>query len=179
MIITIGVCGSVAAIKVPGILSQIKEQRSYMVNIIATTKSRNFVGPGALGPYAYGLYYDDDKDLKYGTHHITIAKTTGIFILLPATANTIAKVANGICDTFLTQTILALPKNAKKIFCPAMNTEMLWSKPTVNNFMTLKENGWTYVSPVVGRLACGGTGDGVLAKTETIINTIIKEAEGI
>ena len=97
------------------------------------------------------------------TTHIIESKWCDVFMLVPGTANSIAKIANGIADNFLSSTVLALPDKIR-VVCPAMNTNM-WENPiTQRNIQTLEKFGWNIISPVSGMLACADIGVGKLPK---------------
>lgn len=106
------------------------------------------------------------------TTHIDEAKWCDVFLLVPGTANSIAKIANGIADNFLLSTVLALPDKIR-VVCPAMNSNM-WENPiTQKNIENLEKYGWHIISPVEGMLACGDLGMGKLPKPIEIVDKLI------
>ena len=106
------------------------------------------------------------------TTHIIESKWCDVFMLVPGTANSIAKIANGIADNFLSSTVLALPDKIR-VVCPAMNTNM-WENPiTQRNIQTLEKFGWNIISPVSGMLACADIGVGKLPKPIEIVDKLI------
>ena len=105
-------------------------------------------------------------------NHIQIGKETDLFIVVPATANTIAKLAHGFADNMVTATALALPHFVPKLLAPAMNTKMYDHPATQANLKTLESYGYGIISPKESLLACGDFGSGALADLEVIIERI-------
>ena len=99
--------------------------------------------------------------------HISLAKRADLMLIVPATANIIGKVANGIADDMLTTTIMAT--KAPVVFAPAMNTNMYENRIVQDNISKLKKYGYKFVEPASGRLACGDLGKGKLQDTEIIV----------
>ena len=111
---------------------------------------------------------EDPKQIQ----HIDLGKEADLFLVAPASANTIAKLAHGFADNIVTSTALALPPEVKKFLAPAMNTKMLDHPATQNNLETLKSYGYQIIPPREALLACGDQGSGALASIETILTTI-------
>lgn len=107
-------------------------------------------------------------------NHIELGKKADLFIVVPATANTIAKLAHGFADNMVTSTALALPSHIPKLIAPAMNTKMYDHPVTQNNLKTLETYGYQLIAPKESLLACGDHGRGALADL-TIILERIKE----
>ena len=105
-------------------------------------------------------------------NHIEIGKETNLFLVAPATANTIAKLANGLADNMVTATALALPSHVKKVIAPAMNTKMYENPLTQHNLERLKKFGWEIIEPREAVLACGDHGTGALADVNIIIEKV-------
>ena len=99
--------------------------------------------------------------------HITFSQTIDLFIVAPATANTLAKFANGVADDFVTSTYLAC--TAPVLVAPAMNTTMLEHPATQRNLQTLRDDGVYIVEPDAGEMACGTIGPGRLSQPEAIV----------
>lgn len=114
--------------------------------------------------------FEDPK--TWDVEHISLAKRADVFLIAPATANVIGKIANGIADDMLTTTVMAT--KAKVLIAPAMNTNMYENPILQRNINTLKELGYNFVEPESGRLACGDTGKGKLASPETIVDEVVK-----
>ena len=167
MKILIGITGGIAAYKTLDIIS-ILQKKGHDVHVIMSDNAKHFVTEEVVNV----ISRENLKTETFGeTIHIKESKWCDVFILAPATANTIAKISNGIADSFLLSTILALPDKIK-IFCPAMNTNM-WENPfTQENVDKLKRFGWHMISPVVGMLACNDFGMGKLPSPKEIISRI-------
>ena len=101
-------------------------------------------------------------------------KKADLFILAPASANTLAKLAHGLADNMVTATALALPAETPKLIAPAMNTKMYENPLTQRNLSILKEVGYEEIEPRSSLLACGDLGRGALAELDTIIEHIEK-----
>ena len=112
-----------------------------------------------------------EEPKTWDVEHISLAKKADVFLIAPATANVIGKVANGICDDMLTTTVMAT--TGKVLIAPAMNTNMYKNPILQRNINILKELGYNFVNPESGRLACGDIGEGKLASPEIIVNTVI------
>jgi len=174
MKILFGITGGIAAYKSIDIIS-ILIKKGHDVHVIMSDNAKNFCPPAAVNVISKGNLKTETSDQ---TIHIEESKWCDVFLLVPATANTIAKISHGIADSFLTSTILALP-DKPRIICPAMNTNM-WENPfTQENIERLKKAGWKVISPVEGMLACGDLGIGklpnpkeIIEKFEDIVNPI-------
>ncbi len=104
--------------------------------------------------------------------HIDIAKETDLFLVAPASANTIAKLAHGMADNIVTATALALPIGIPKLIAPAMNTNMYLNPATQKNLNTLEVYGFDEVKPREALLACGDFGTGALAEVTDILEKV-------
>ena len=173
--ILIGVTGGISAYKTLDLVS-ILIKMGNEVHVIMTPNAEKYCPKDAISVLSEGHLIEE-----FGgeTKHITEAKWCDMFILVPATANTIAKIVNGMCDNFLTTTILALPKDKLRIVCPAMNTVMYESVFTTENIKKLEQEHWQVISPVVGLLACGDYGIGKLPKVSDIIDELKSIVSGI
>ncbi len=173
--ILIAVTGGIAAYKACDLVSRLKKNGDD-VKVIMTQHASEFVSPitfeALSGHHVYLDTFERSPDASI--HHIDLAKWADIFVVVPATANTIAKIANGIADDLISSTILAA--TCKKIICPAMNTNMYLNKATQRNLETLKDDNMIIVSPAKGRLACGDTGVGKLADIDDIFEIILQHA---
>ena len=169
MKILIGITGGIAAYKTLDIIS-ILQKKGHEVHVIMSDNAHNFVTGNAVNVISKENLKTETPDQ---TIHIKESKWCDVFILVPATANSIAKIANGISDSFLLSTILALPDKIR-IFCPAMNTNM-WENPvTQRNISTMMSYGWKIINPVKGMLACNDFGIGKLPSPKEIIRYIEK-----
>ena len=113
-----------------------------------------------------------EEKLADRINHIDLGKEADLFIVAPASANTIAKLANGMADNMLTATALALPSTTPKLIAPAMNTKMYDNPLTKKNLNTLDQLGYQEILPKSGVLACGDTGRGALADINVILEAI-------
>ena len=172
MKILFAISGGIATYKVCEIISQLKKQiPNIEFRTIMTENATKFVTPltfTALTNADVSVCTFEDP-----LHHITWAKWCDICCIVPLTANTLSKLALGICDDMLTTTVCAIPNTTKVLFCPAMNTEM-WNKKTIQkNMQILEEMGYIQISPIEKLLACGDYGVGGLAEPIDIIEKIL------
>lgn len=112
------------------------------------------------------------EDAPKVVNHIELAKQADLFVVAPASANTIAKLAHGIADNIVTATALALPTDTPKLIAPAMNTKMYDNPLTQRNLQILQEVGYQEIEPRSSMLACGDIGRGALAELDAIIQKI-------
>ena len=171
--VVIGVSGGIAVYKVLDVVSKLKKL-NININIIMTKSATQFVAPLSFQSlsqnYVVCDIFDDPK--TWDVEHISLAKKADLFLVAPATANIIGKIANGIADDMLTTTIMAT--NAKIVIAPAMNTNMYKNKILQKNIKTLKDLGYHFIDPDSGRLACGDIGEGKLANTDKIVDEVVK-----
>lgn len=179
--IVVGVTGSIAAFKS---LELVRELKKEGLNVeVVMTKSAARIIPAEKFQKASGkkVYLElFEKDFNYQNvlkkrevEHIELAKKADVVVIAPATANIIAKIANGIADDCLTTTILAT--TAPVIICPAMNTNM-WNNPlTCENISKLKKLGFLIIEPTSGMLACGDVGKGKLMEISQIKKEVLTE----
>ncbi|MGM9534286.1 MAG: bifunctional phosphopantothenoylcysteine decarboxylase/phosphopantothenate--cysteine ligase CoaBC [Intestinibacter sp.] len=169
--VVIGVSGGIAVYKVCDVVSRLKKLNSD-VHVIMTKSACEFVGPLTFQTlsqnYVVSDMFEDPK--TWEVEHVELAKKADLFLVAPATANVIGKIANGICDDMLTTTIAAT--KAKVLIAPAMNTNMYENPLIQKNISTLKEYGYKFIEPESGRLACGDIGSGKLASPEVIVENI-------
>lgn len=169
--IVIGICGGIAAYKACGIISYLKKEKAN-VYVIMTEHATRFITPVTVETLAKekvitDMFYNDDfSEVK----HISLAHKADLFLIVPATANILGKVANGIADDMLSTTIMATQKAV--VFAPAMNNQMFENEIVQDNIKKLKQYGYYFIDPVVGDLACGYKEVGKLADTKAIINYI-------
>jgi len=178
MNIIIGVTGGIAAYKVADLAGALIKE-GFTVKIIMTESAKKFITPLTLATMSRNPVYDDaaewaaDGPIK----HIELAKWCDLFVVVPATANTIAKMAQGIADNLLTSAYLSLPPEKGVLICPAMNTRM-WDKyATRKNLADIKTSHATnpkvkIFPPEEGLLACGDIGMGKLPSVRTIVGAI-------
>lgn len=171
--IVIGITGGIAAYKACGIVSYLKNNGAN-VNVIMTNHATKFITPITLETLSGNEVITDmfDGISHTSVKHITLAKDADLFLIVPATANIIGKVANGIADDMLTTTIMAT--KAPVIFAPAMNNGMYENLIVQDNIKKLERFGYKFIEPAVGHLACGYNAKGKLPKNEIIIEDIKK-----
>lgn len=174
--VVIGVCGGIAVYKACDLVSKLKKT-GVNVHVIMTKSATEFVAPLTFQTLSQNYVVEDmfESPKTWDVEHISLAKKADVFVLAPATANVIGKVANGIADDMLTTTIMAT--KAKILIAPAMNTNMYENPVVQRNIQTLKDLNYKFVEPESGRLACGDIGSGKLASVDTIFNSIIELLE--
>jgi phosphopantothenoylcysteine decarboxylase/phosphopantothenate--cysteine ligase len=168
--VLIGVSGGIAAYKICEVVSSLAK-RGIEVRVILTRSAAEFVTPLIFATLSRQPAYTD-ADFWQPTNgrplHIELAEWADIFLLAPVTANTLAKLAYGMADNLLTNTVLA--SNCPILFAPAMNTTM-WLQPTVqkNWHKLLQDSRYTAIAPTEGILACDAVGTGRMAEPEMIL----------
>ncbi len=169
--VLVGVSSSIAAYKSVQLVSDLLK-KGYDVEVMMTENATKFVTPLTFSSLTKHktVYEMFEDDIDYDIKHISLAKKADVLIIAPATANVIAKLANGIADDFLTTTVLA--SKAPKIIAPAMNTNMYENEITKANLAKLKEMGFIIIEPEYGLLACKDEGKGKLANISTLIEVI-------
>ena len=165
--IVIGVCGGIAAYKALDVISSLKK-KNINVNVIMTKSALEFVTPLSFQSLSQNIVVTDmfAEPKAWEIQHISLAKKADLMLIVPATANVIGKIANGIADDMLSTTIMAT--TAPVVFAPAMNTNMYKNPIVQENISKLKKLGYSFISPASGRLACGDVGEGKLADTNLI-----------
>lgn len=164
--IVIGITGSIAAFKTVQFISDLTK-KGYEIEVLLTDAGARFVTPDSISALTKKRVYRDvfDEDPSM-IAHIDLVKDADLFLIMPASANTIAKLANGLADNILTAAYLA--STCPKIICPAMNTHMYKNVATQRNLKQLRSDGAYIVEPGTGQLACGDVGEGKLADFMTI-----------
>lgn len=173
--IVIGVTGSIAAYKAAELTSWAKKQHAD-VNVIMTKNAQYFINPITFETLAGTKCLTDTfgRNFQYNVEHVELAKKADLFVVAPASADFIAKAANGIADDMLTTTFLAA--TCKKLIFPAMNTRMYENPITQDNIAKLGHYGIEVIEPGAGYLACGDTGKGKLLPVEDIEEHILLHA---
>jgi phosphopantothenoylcysteine synthetase/decarboxylase len=172
--ILLGVSGGIAAYKAVDLASKLTAAQAQ-VKTVMTENACKLVTPKSFEAVTNSEVFTSmwSQPAQYNIGHVKLVDWADVVVVAPATANTIGKVANGICDDLLS-TILCVCWNKKVLLAPAMNTNM-WLNPTVqNNFSKLKEIGIDLIGPVEGRLACGTFGPGKMAEPADILKAIEK-----
>lgn len=172
--IVLGVCGGIACYKGLDIVSKLKKLNAE-VNVIMTESATRFVSRLSFQALSQNPVVVDmfDEPKTWEIQHISLAKKADLFVIAPASANMIGKIAGGIADDMLSTTVMAT--KAPVIIAPAMNTNMYENPIVQGNIKKLKEIGYRFIEPDSGRLACGDTGRGKLADVDDILDEIIIE----
>lgn len=167
--IVLGVTGGIACYKSCEIVSRLVKSGAN-VDVIMTANSQEFVTPLTFESLSHNAVVTDTfkRSDSFDINHIALAQKADVFLIAPATANIIAKIASGIADDMLSTTVLA-SQNSIKVICPAMNTGMYNNKITQENIAKLKQLGYIFIDPTVGRLACGDVGAGKMAEPQIIV----------
>ena len=171
--IALGVCGGIAAYKAVEVLRGL-QKAGCVVRVAMTRRACEFVQPLTFRALSGSHVVVDDyaPDNPDPIAHITFSQTADLLVVAPATANIIAKFANGVADDFLTSTYLAC--SAPVLIAPAMNTTM-WEHPaTQRNLQQLRKDGVYIMEPDAGEMACGTIGPGRLSEPERIVATALE-----
>ena len=169
--IVLGVTGGIAAYKSAEVVSRLRHLGAN-VHVIMTQNATEFVSPLTFQTLSANQVVTDTFQAPeyWNVEHVALAKRAEIFVIAPATANIMAKMACGIADDMLSTTVLAT--KAPVLLAPAMNTGMWTAAATQANLKTLQERGVQFVGPDSGILACGDEGAGRMSEPETIVNAI-------
>lgn len=168
--IVVGITGGIAAYKAVNVV------RAFVllgddVHVVATAAALRFVGKPTLEAISRNPVHTDLYEGVAEVRHVAIGQSADLIVIAPATANSIAKIALGLADDLLGNTILA--STAPLVLAPAMHTEM-WNNPaTVANIATLRERGVTIVGPGIGRLTGADSGPGRMEEPETIVDAAL------
>lgn len=168
--ILIGITGAIAAYKICELIRLFKKNNAN-VKVVATPNALEFVTKTTLETLSgQAVDIEQFKTADYKPEHISLTDNSDIFLIAPITADTLSKIANGICDNLLTSTFCAYRKQV--VAAPCMNTGM-WENPAIQkNIETLKERGVKIIEPESGFLACGIEGKGRLADINTIFEVV-------
>lgn len=171
--VVLGVTGGIAAYKAVDIVSRLKKA-GVDVYVIMTRHAAQFVTPLTFQsisehPVAVDMFQPFMAD---EIEHIALAKRANLFLIAPATANIIGKIANGIADDMLSTTVMAT--QARVVLAPAMNTNMYLNPIVQHNINILRDKGYEVIEPESGRLACGDYGTGRLPSPDTIVQAVIR-----
>lgn len=171
--VVLGVTGSIAAYKIANLASALVKLGAD-VNVIMTENATNFINPITFETLTGNKCLVDtfDRNFQFNVEHVSLAKKADVFMVAPASANVIGKIANGIADDMLTTTIMAA--RCPKIISPAMNTNMYENIIVQDNIRKLAGYGFEIIDPANGYLACGDTGAGKMPEPEILMQYIIK-----
>ena len=171
--VVLGVTGSIAAYKMANVASMLVKKHAD-VHVIMTQNATNFINPITFETLTGNKCLVDtfDRNFQFNVEHVSLAKKADIFMVAPASANVIGKIANGIADDMLTTTIMAA--KCPKLVSPAMNTNMLENPIVQDNIGKLRHYGYEIIDSDCGYLACGDTGSGKLPKEEVLVDHIMR-----
>lgn len=178
--IIVGVTGGIAAYKACDVVSKLKKLNAN-IHVIMTESACEFVQPMTFQTLSNNFVINDmfKEPKTWEVEHIELAKRADAFLIVPATANFIGKLAAGIADDMLTTTVMAT--SAPVIIAPAMNTNMYTNRIVQANIGALQDLGYKFIEPASGRLACGDIGAGKLADVDDIVAYVVdffeKEAQ--
>lgn len=171
--IILGVSASISAYKAADLTNELTK-RGYAVDVLMTKNATKFITPLTLQslskrPVHIDVMAENQPDQ---INHIDLAKQASLFLVAPASANTIGKLANGIADDMVSTVALAIRPGTPRLIAPAMNTYMYENPINQKNLAYLKEVGYKEVVPREAMLACGDFGRGALATIEDIIKDV-------
>ena len=171
--VVLGVTGSIAAYKIANLASSLVKKGAN-VHVIMTKNATNFINPITFETLTGNKCLVDtfDRNFEFSVEHVSLAKQADIFMVAPASANVIGKIANGIADDMLTTTIMAC--KCQKVISPAMNTNMFENPIVQDNLKKLKKYGYEVIDPASGYLACGDTGAGKMPEPTVLESYIMK-----
>ena len=167
--IILGVTSSIAAYKSANVASALVK-KGCNVNVLMTENATNFINPLTFEELTKHKCIIDtfDRNVQYNVVHISLAVSADAFIIAPASANVIGKIANGIADDMLTTTVMAC--KCPVIISPAMNTNMYENPIVQDNLAKLERFGYIIVPPAEGRLACGTIGKGKMPDEQVLLD---------
>ncbi len=173
--ILLGITGGIAAYKTANLASMLAKLHAE-VHVIMTRNAQQFISPVVFEALTGNKVIDDvfDRDSGYHVAHIAMAQEADAVMIAPASANIIAKLANGIADDMLSTTMLAV--TAPVMIVPAMNTKMYEHPATQANLEKLRAYGYRVIDPASGYLACGDTGKGKMPGEEELLERLLLEA---
>ncbi|GAA94379.1 uncharacterized protein L969DRAFT_105187 [Mixia osmundae IAM 14324] len=179
--VLVATSGSVASVKLPLIVEALRKHSDRLeVQVIATEHSLHFYNADKL-PCRVWRDADEWKDwdkISDPIVHIELRRWADLIVVAPCSANTLAKIANGLCDNLLTSLLRAVdPSKTKVILCPAMNTQM-WQHPLTAIQLSMVKDvlGYQIMGPVSKNLACGDDGMGAMSSWQEIVDAVVSAA---
>ncbi|CCI87758.1 bifunctional phosphopantothenoylcysteine decarboxylase/phosphopantothenate--cysteine ligase CoaBC [Lactobacillus gigeriorum] len=168
MRITVYLTGGIAAYKAVEVIRQLQKQH-HEVKVVMTKNAQKFVTTNLLAALTKEPVLDDlwTKDVESSVPHVALARWTELAVIVPATANFMAKIANGLADDAASTTLLAT--NAPKLIVPAMNDQMWLNPATQRNLTILKKDGFKIMEPTIGLLAEGYAAKGRMPEPDQIV----------
>lgn len=174
--VILGVTGSIAAYKMANVASALIKEGAD-VHVVMTKNATNFINPITFETLTNNKCLVDtfDRNFQFHVAHVSLSQKADVFMIAPASANIIGKLANGIADDMLST--MALAASCKIMVAPAMNTHMYENKIVQDNLDKLKRFGFEVIEPAAGRLACGDVGAGKLPGEDILLDYIRREIE--
>lgn len=175
--IVLCVTGSISAYKSVSILRSLRKLGAH-VSVAVTPAVKNFVGDSTFSALASEAVYNDLWDNRGSIAHTSLGRSADLVLVAPASSNTIAKIAGGICNDIVSAILLATPKTTPVLIAPAMHEEMYENFATQKNIAELIENGYHFIGPAEGELAGGDVGLGRLIDENIIVDRVIELLDG-
>lgn len=176
-VVLAGICGGIAAYKAAEVVSACV-RLDMEIHVAMTPSAQKLVTPATFAALSRrrvltAIFHDTSAAEGPALYsHLYPSTQADLFLLLPATANMIAKIAAGLADDVVSASVLALPETCRRLFCPAMNTHM-WRNPvTQGNVRRLESMGWIRIGPAEGALACGAQGEGRMSEPADIVAAV-------
>lgn len=172
--VLLGITGGIAAYKSAYIASALTKAGVDVV-VVMTDAATRFITPLTMETLSKNRVITDmfSRDFPYEVEHVSLAKSSDLVLIAPATADFIAKAAQGIADDMLSTTYMAA--KGIKVMCPAMNTAMYLDQACEHNRAILASRGVLFVDPATGLLACGDSGKGRMAEPQEIVDFVLAQ----
>ena len=168
------ICGSIAASRCEEVI-KLLNYNNFKTSCILTEEGKKYVKISKIKKLVKNRIFTDKSEIQNKMLHINLSRENDLIVVFPATANTIAKFANGYGDNLSSNTLLAANKNI--LFAPAMNSYMWNNKANQKNIRILKKRGHEFIGPKIGNLKCGEFGIGRLENSKKILNVITRKLE--
>lgn len=172
--VVLGVTGSIAAYKMANVASMLGKLGAE-VHVVMTENATNFINPITFETLTNHKCLVDtfDRNFQFHVAHVSLAKQADVFLVAPATANIIGKMANGLADDMLSTMLLAA--KCPILVSPAMNTNMFENRIVQDNLSRLQQFGIIVIPPEVGRLACRDVGAGKMPGEDVLVDYVLRE----
>ncbi|MBC8369350.1 MAG: phosphopantothenoylcysteine decarboxylase [Planctomycetes bacterium] len=172
--ILLGVTGSAACFKAAACASQLT-QLGHRVQVVLTPAACEFVTELQFSclTSVTAISRDDSQLDPAGMEHISLARQANMMLIMPATANTVGQIANGLASNLLCTLALAMRQDIPRLIVPAMNPEMYLHPAVQRNLQQLKDDGWQQLGPVKGNTACQEQGDGRMLEVEDVLSKVV------